>query len=146
MSDLPIHVVVLDERFWSKVNKTSSCWLWTGSTDRNGYGQVRRGPRPGKLWYVHRLAYTCLVGPIADGLVIDHLCKTPRCLNPEHLEPVSQGVNVRRGKGNGYRDKTHCKRGHEFTPENTYRRNNFRQCIACRVEYDRNRYAAKKAS
>jgi len=139
------HIITeLQERnFWKKVYKTESCWLWQGSKDRKGYGQVRLGARPGKLKYVHRLSYEMLVGSIKDGMVIDHLCKTPNCLNPKHLEQVTQAENVRRGKGNGYREKTHCIRGHEFTPENTRRQNgNGRLCITCKISYDKARYEA----
>lgn len=134
------------KNFWSKVHKTDACWLWLGSKDRNGYGQVRLGARPGRLIYSHRLSYEIHVGVIEEGLVIDHLCKTPACLNPEHLEQVTQAENVRRGKGNGYREKTHCIRGHEFTPENTRRsgpNNTFRQCITCKITYDKARWESR---
>jgi hypothetical protein len=143
-----VHVVNDKQKlnFWEKVNKTHSCWLWMGSKDRNGYGQVRIGKRPGKLFYTHRLAYEMLVGLIPSGMVIDHLCKNPACCNPDHLEPVTQRENVRRGRGNGYRERTHCIRGHEFTPENTRRQTNGgRQCISCKVEYDRLRWIERTA-
>ena len=144
-----IHVVtsVQERHFWQKVNETDSCWLWTGSVDKRGYGQVRLGPRPGRLVYSHRLSYEMLVGSIPDGLEIDHLCRVHLCCNPEHLEPVTHAENMRRGKGNGYREKTHCVRGHEFTPENTRRCGpNGRNCIACKVAYDAARYVARRAA
>ena len=142
------HIVTKQQEcnFWKKVSKTESCWLWQASKDSKGYGQVRLGARPGKLKYVHRLSYEMLVGPIKDGMVIDHLCKVPNCLNPEHLEQVTQAENVRRGKGNGYREKTHCIRGNEFTPENTRRsgpNNTFRQCITCKITYDKARWESR---
>lgn len=127
------------DRFWSKVNKNGplGCWLWTASLDNHGYGQFivmrgRRGyPRP-----AHRVAWELLRGEIPEGLVIDHLCRTHACVNPDHLEVVTHGVNVLRGIGPAAINKrrTHCIRGHAFTPENTYRppkRSNTRQCRKC---------------
>lgn len=81
------------ERFWSKVAITPSCWLWMATRGPLGYGQFHDGTR---LVYAHRWAYEALVGPIPEGLVIDHLCTTPPCVNPVHLEPVTQAVNVQR--------------------------------------------------
>lgn len=141
-----VHIVTERQKtnFWLKVSKTDSCWLWTASKDRNGYGQVRLGPRPGKLIYSHRLAYEMLVAPIPVGMVIDHLCRVPSCCNPDHLEVVTQTENVRRGGGNGYKNRTHCIRGHEFTETNTRKNDKgYRQCISCKKEYDRARYLAR---
>ena len=105
-------------RFWGRVNKTSTCWLWTGPTDQDGYGLVSI---QNKSRRVHRLAYEMLVGPIPEGLTLDHLCRTPSCVNPAHLEPVTSRVNTLRGFNPPAINarKTHCKRGHAYTPENT---------------------------
>lgn len=81
------------ERFWRKVTKTDRCWLWTGSLQSRGYGCVGFG---GKRYLAHRLAYEWLVGPIPDGLTIDHLCRVKACVNPAHLEPVTGAENTRR--------------------------------------------------
>jgi len=83
------------ERFWSKVEKTVSCWLWTAST-RRGYGQfvINNKPTP-----AHRFAYEQLVGDIPRGLQLDHLCRVRNCVNPEHLEPVTSRENILRGEG-----------------------------------------------
>ena len=99
----------------------SGCWLWTGPTSL-GYGQVTQNYKHLKA---HNIAYQLLVGPIPQGLILDHLCRTPACVNPDHLEPVTNGENVRRGLSSTqllakFRAQTHCKHGHEFTPENTY--------------------------
>ena len=78
---------------------------------------------------------------------LDHLCRVIACWNPWHLEEVTHAENVRRGRGNGYREKTHCPKGHEYTPENTYRppsRPTNRQCQTCRREDSLARYHAGK--
>lgn len=107
-------------RFWSKVDRggDGECWPWLGSGDGR-YGQLYVS---GKSIKAHRFAYELLVGPIPDGLTLDHLCRNTACVNPAHLEPVSHRENVLRGDGLTARRarQTHCKRGHEFTTENTY--------------------------
>lgn len=80
-------------RFWSKVDKGDDCWVWTGWTDRDGYGALDVG---GKFTRAHRFAYEELVGPIPEGLTIDHLCRVKHCVNPAHLEPVTAEENTRR--------------------------------------------------
>lgn len=82
------------ERLWQRVEKGEGCWIWPDATNDAGYGQVHH---QGRVVYVHRLAYEQLVGPIPEGLVLDHLCRNTRCVNPAHLEPVTIGENVRRG-------------------------------------------------
>lgn len=95
-----------------------TCWIWPKRLDEDGYGQVGY---MGKHQRVHRLFYLFLVGAIPDGLQIDHLCRNRACVNPAHLEIVPQKVNLLRGEGICAKNarKTHCKRGHEFTTENT---------------------------
>ena len=115
----------------SKVNKTETCWLWTAGVNASGYGKFGREPTGPEL--AHRVAYELLVGPIPDGLVLDHLCRVRICVNPAHLEPVTSGENTRRA----CRGRTHCKRGHEFTPENTYIWGRSRTCVTCRRQYKR---------
>lgn len=125
-------------RFVEKVTLTPDCWFWRGATDRYGYGQLRIS---GRLEKAHRFAYECLVGPIPDGLVIDHLCRTPGCVNPEHLEVVTNRENMLRSHltlAVINAKKTHCRKGHEFTPENTrIRPNGSRACRACSREWCR---------
>ncbi len=119
----------LPKRFWSKAtpDPASECWLWTAARYPNGYGTIRIDGTPGRMVSAHRLAYEKLIGPIPEGLEIDHLCRQRSCVNPAHLEPVTHAENVRR-MGAAI---THCKRGHEFTPENTRRHEGRRRCRAC---------------
>jgi hypothetical protein len=119
------------ERFFEKVQKTDSCWLWTAATTAAGYGCFK--VRSHHLVLSHRWSYEYHVGPIPDGLTIDHLCRTPACVNPEHMEAVSQAENNRRVPR-----PSHCPAGHEFTPENTQIRTVNRErgwtgraCITC---------------
>ena len=124
---------IYEKRFWEKVEETDTCWLWTGTILQGGYGQCR--PGPGLKKYAHRVSYEWIVGPIPDGLELDHLCRVRRCVNPAHLEPVTHRENMRRGKGFGSANarKTHCIRGHEFTPENTLPNHgpHARKCRTC---------------
>jgi hypothetical protein len=112
-------------RFWKKVEKTSGCWYWNGAISDNGYGNFYIPNENRKTTLAHVLAYRWCVGPIPDGKHLDHLCRTRRCVNPEHLEPVTCKENLLRGIGPTAMNasKTHCKHGHPFTPENTYFRN-----------------------
>ena len=122
------------KRFWSKVNKTATCWLWTASTAR-GYGIFWNGRR--KV-VAHRISYELFVGFIPNELQLDHLCRVRHCVNPGHLEPVTQQENILRGEGEAAVNarKTHCKRGHPFSGDNLYMRpayNNRRKSRACRT-------------
>lgn len=104
--------------FMSKVSVSESgCWIWTGAKMGNGYGVVRidKVNKP-----AHRVLYEHRFGPIASGMESDHLCRTRNCVNPDHIEIVTKQENVRRGdSGKWQKDKTHCPRGHEYTPSNT---------------------------
>lgn len=105
-----------------------------------GYSQLSV---EGKHWYGHRLAYTLKYGDIPAGMVIDHLCRNRRCVNPDHLEVVSRAENVLRGESLNAQNarKTHCKYGHEFTEANTYRcKNGTRQCKRCHTDREIARY------
>ena len=108
--------------FWPQVEKAGpdDCWLWVGPLDKWGYGKYR-------YFGAHQMAYFLLVGRVPEGLELDHLCHTPACVNPRHLEPVTHLENMRRR----YALMTHCKRGHEFTPENTRVWSGRRNCRAC---------------
>ena len=112
------------------VDPDSGCWRWTGRTDHWGYGvlKVARIPR-----LVHRLAHELWIGPIPEGLEIDHVkargCLHVDCYNPAHLEAVTHAENMRRGK---WATRTHCPKGHPYDEANTYLSPlNKRYCRAC---------------
>jgi hypothetical protein len=132
----PFPEKTLIERFEEKIEPgPDGCWNWTGALVPCGYGQKWDGTR---VVPAHRWSYEYHIGPIPEGLHIDHLCRNRRCVNPWHLEPVTPQVNSLRGKAgevNGARGraKTHCPYGHEYTPENTYRhKRGDRQCRTCK--------------
>lgn len=107
------------ERLFPKVDAAGICWLWTGAKYRSGYGAINQGGDKG-VTVVHRVVWQLLVGPIPDGTELDHLCRVRACCNPDHLEPVTRAENVARGSQRaGVPRRTHCKNGHEYTPENT---------------------------
>lgn len=118
-------------RFWAKVTKTETCWLWTAYKSNGGYGRIKIS---GRMVPAHRVAYELLVGPIPAGLEIDHLCRVRNCVNPDHLEPVTRAVNTLRGTSPSAQHavKTHCDNGHPFDAANTYLRpTGGRACRAC---------------
>lgn len=123
-------------RFWSRVHKTETCWLWTGAIDAGGYGAFAAPLETGgRARYIlaHRYAHEFLKGPIPDGLTIDHLCRVRNCVNPDHLEAVTTRENTVRGISPPARNavKTHCKHGHIFDEANTRTSSGFRACRAC---------------
>lgn len=119
------------ERFWSKVQKTKTCWIWT-STIKHGYGYFWLGESEERA---HRLSYQMKHGRIRDGLTIDHLCRNRGCVKPSHLEEVTNKVNILRGVGPSAKNsmKTSCLRGHPFDEINTrWRRDGRgRDCRLC---------------
>lgn len=130
----------MNDRLWRKVDidDETGCWNWNASQSTDGYGRFFLD---GTVRQASRVVYELLKGKIADGLELDHLCRNTRCVNPAHLEPVTHAENIRRGDlALGIRSAiTHCKNGHEFTPENTALRNRngsvHRRCRKCNVNF-----------
>lgn len=123
---------ILAKIFEAERGHSTPCWIWTGDS-KGGYGQI---VFDGRTRPAHRISYIAFVGPIGDDLVTDHLCRQTLCVNPAHLEPVTNGENVRRGDLANLavrRDPiTHCPHGHEYTPANSYIcARGKRQCRTC---------------
>jgi HNH endonuclease len=123
---------------YSHPEPMSGCWLWFGYTSTAGYGLIHVA---GRMRQAHRISYELAKGPIAQGLEMDHLCRTRSCINPDHLEAVTRSVNTLRGIGPALirarsAARTACNRGHLYTADNTRiytdkRGNLHRVCITC---------------
>lgn len=158
---------IIDRSLIEDRGHSTPCRIFTGRLDRNGYGLVGRMGL-GKQ-RIHRISYIAHVGPIPEGLVIDHLCRQTACWNPTHLEAVTPEENTRRmmphhpeiadnlrrmrsprvnlpTEPRRPSQRTHCKRGHEFTPANTamQQQGRWQLCVTCRNENQR-RARARKA-
>lgn len=128
------------ERFWSKVSKTDTCWIWTAGKSDTGYGTFKGTGRTGKVSLVHRYSWELANGPVPDGLHLDHLCRVRECVNPDHLEPVTPGENTRRGMAPSavtVREEA-CHRGHSMW-DAYVRPSGKRDCRPCAQERERNR-------
>lgn len=136
-----------ESHFWEKVavDPQTGCWVWQGAlqgkyyrSENGGYGSVRWNKR---VRSAHIVAWELMRGPVPVGLCLDHLCRNTRCVNPDHLEPVTNAENIRRGTG---RRPTHCPKGHEYTQENTVFMSKgrgqkpYRACRECRRQIKRN--------
>ena len=146
------------ERFWPKVDKSGPlvipelgrCWQWIAGTKlSNGgrYGNFRL-PRSRKQISAHRWAWEDAYGPLPEGCILDHLCRNTLCVNPTHLDPVTQRTNILRGANPAanHARKTHCINGHIFLGDNMYiAKNGQRMCRTCRRQWERERKARLKS-
>lgn len=136
-------------RFWKKVivKSDDECWEWQGCRHPIGHGRFNMG---NKIHiYAHRFSYQLKFGEIPTGLVIHHKCFNPPCVNPNHLEAITHGENLKAGpRGPAYERSriTHCPKGHEYTPENTkYKKSSWgRECRECDRIRSKLRYQRKK--
>lgn len=124
------------DRYWSKVQKSDGCWLWTDVPNSDGYGTFAVSRPDGRLRFrPHRLALTLAGVQLLDGKVADHICRNRMCVNPDHLRQVTNRENILAGVGATAvnKRKTHCIHGHPFDEANTmWSRAGARICRACR--------------
>lgn len=138
------------QRFWRKVQITDGCWLYRGGVAINGYGHFSFTPTPGtyKTVLAHRYSYEALVGQIATGLQVDHICHTQDCVapcshrlcvRPSHLAQATPRANTLRGKTVSAINaaKTHCRQGHAFDENNTWVNGSERVCLTCKRNRNR---------
>jgi hypothetical protein len=119
-----------ERRFWAKVFKTDTCWIWTAAINNKGYGQISLHSK--RLILAHRASWELHNGPIPFNMTLDHLCRNHQCVNPEHLEAVPHAVNVERGNsGTAFAKRTECPSGHPYDTNNTYQYDGRRYCREC---------------
>jgi HNH endonuclease len=131
----------LPARMQAKIQiDAAGCWLWTAGRTQGGYGVSSVG---GRTTSAHRITYQLLVGPIPEGMTVDHLCRVRNCVNPAHLEPVPHSENLRRGE-NRNKSRTHCPQNHPYDGDNLVVITGGRRgCRACRREAEQ-RYVERK--
>ena len=125
-------------RWEQKIIRTDGCWEWIGCLSQKGYGRFWVGG--GKTLDAHKIAYEKAFGPVPMDMVIDHLCRNRSCVNPEHMEVVTNSENVLRGTGHtaNNKRKTHCPNGHLYEGTNLYvTPEGYRGCRACRNDHSK---------
>lgn len=133
-------MTVPDGRFWSKVEKSDGCWMWTAATGGGGYGRFKID---GRLHTAHRVAYELAIGDIPEGMQVDHLCNEPACVRPSHLRVCTPVENLMAEhsmtvpRANSL--KSHCPQGHPYSGGNLRTTQAGRRCRACEQSYNRTR-------
>lgn len=124
------------------LDEQSDCWNYTGAIHRGGYGHI--GYKSARHMLAHRVSYNVFVGIIPDKMVLDHLCRNRKCVNPKHLEPVTQRQNLLRGEGIQAINakKTKCLNGHDF--DILFKYGNSRGCTKCNSDRNRKTYLRNK--
>ena len=117
------------ERFMGHVDASGECWEWLGWKDARGYGKATSDIKPRAKDWAHRVAYRLFVGPIPDGLPLDHTCRNVSCVRPEHLEPVTRAENIRRA----WPERTSCPQGHSLDDAYTERTRHGKVAKRCRT-------------
>jgi hypothetical protein len=134
---------ILDRVVEEDRGHSTRCWIWQLSCNTGGYPQGRP-PRSPATTRISRVAYEVFVGPIPEGLELDHLCRVIRCCNPAHLEPVTHAENMRRRL---WKRTTVCLHGHPWVPSNIKVFSDGRRtCLTCRTEWERQREKRRSAA
>lgn len=128
----------LEERLTGKLDTSGECHIWQGAVSTSGYGVIGL-PRTSRTDYVHRVSYRIHIGEIPDGMQVDHLCRNKLCANPEHLEVVTQGENLKRELDARWGGRTHCNHGHDLSRSQKVTPGGRSYCRECHK-----RYAKKK--
>lgn len=138
-------ISLLPERIRNRIKIVGTCWIWQGYINKYGYGRASfRGHDGPDVWLVHRITYTVLKGAIPEGLGLDHLieesiCTSKACCNPDHVQPLSRGANVRKSPNTTcsiHALKTHCPKGHPYSNLDNV---GARRCRKCRAMHEANR-------
>lgn len=131
------------DRLDEKIQTSPGCWEWLAYRNKKGYGRFKLD---GKVVEAYRVVYEMAIGPVPNGLHLDHLCRNKGCVNPAHLEAVTQGENTRRGDASKFQSsKTHCPSGHPYDEANTYKYAGRRHCRECARRHRREWYARTTA-
>lgn len=142
-------VIAMDVRIKRNISiDANGCWLWTGYLFRSGYGQIWISGGGDKKRLAHRISYETFIGPVPTNLELDHLCRVRRCVNPDHLEPVTHRENVLRGSSPVALQvmQTHCIRGHLLTGDNLLSSQTKRCCVTCRRNHAKAQNTAVSAA